>query len=79
MILSPPTGFPQPLLPLSCAASSPQSRETAFVQTPTIVSDFPPCCSTAFLPNVTIALTENQCQSVMMCGVCVVLNLGQLN
>ena len=59
MILSPQTGFPQPLLQLSCAASSLQSRETAFVQTPTIVSDFPPCCSIAFFLTETLALTEN--------------------
>ena len=64
MILSPPTGFPQPLLQPSCAASSPQSRETAFVQTPTIFSDFPPCCSTAILPNVVTEFTEYKCQSV---------------
>ena len=36
------------------AAWSSQSRETAFVKTPTIASDFSPYCSTAFLPIVAI-------------------------
>ena len=58
MIPFPQTGFPQPLLQLICAASSLQSRETTFVKTPTIVSDFPPCCSIAFLLTETLALTE---------------------
>ena len=58
MILSPQTGFPQPLLQPLCAASSLQSRETTVVKTPTNVSDFPPCCSIAFLLTETLALTE---------------------
>ena len=65
MIPSQKTGFPPPLLQLLCAASSPQSRETTFVQTPSSFSDFSPCCSTAILPNVVTEFTEYKCQSVL--------------
>ena len=60
--LNPP--FAAFVLQLSRADRSFCRLDQPLVETPTIVSDFPPCCSTAFLPNVVTELTEYKCQSV---------------
>ena len=66
MLPSPKAAF---VLQLSRADRSFSRLDQQLVETPTSLSDSPPCSSVTFLPSVVTEFTEYKCQSVFRSAV----------